>query len=185
MSLTVAFLTPSIHGHSNVHLTILRRLLADAGRQGRPSITIHIIGDETARKQILSLPRAMHASITFHAMGEDDLFMGCVASANVDMNTVRAPPASVFRPGGLDSIRSVAPIVTPPATLYVPRFVRIVEVLKETRPSLFVVDLLYQTLGVDAARNTGVRYMIVAPVCSLDLCQLEQPLAKGLWKYPM
>jgi hypothetical protein len=181
MTLTVAFFTPSIHGHSNVHLTILRQLIAEAGTGDHPSLAIHVVGDEPVRKRICSLPSTPHASVTFYAIGDDDLLLRCSEFKDI----YRARPASLFGRGGLDAIRSLGPIVAPPPELYLPRYAGILKVLQDVMPDLFVVDVLYQALGAEAARSAGVRYMLLSPSCSLDMALFEQPLGKGFWKYPM
>jgi hypothetical protein len=187
MSLTLAFFTPSIHGHSNVHLTILRQLLAEAGEAGRPSLDIHILADETVRPRIKSLPTAPHATITFHSIGDEDLFLTSISSVMFDRlgEIYRAPPSSVFRPGGLDAIRSIGPVLAPPPALYLPRYARILDVLKKVNPTLFVVDVLYEALGADVARHGGFKYMLLSPLCSMDVSQFNQPHGKAFWKYPM
>jgi hypothetical protein len=185
MTLTLAFYTPSIHGHSNVHLTILRQLLAEAGEAGRPSLDIHVLGDETARSRIQSLPTAPRATITFHAIGEEDFLLTTTTGMLFHTEIYRTPPSSIFRPGGLDAIRVLGPLLAPPPALYIPRYARILEVLKAVKPALFVIDVMYKALGQDIARHAGFRFMILSPMCSLDLAFYNQPHGKSFWKYPM
>jgi hypothetical protein len=185
MSLTLAFFTPSIHGHSNAHLTILRQLLKEAGEDGRPSLDIHVLGDEPVRPRIQSLPTAKHASITFHSIGDEDLFLTSTSGVMFHKEIYRVPPSSVFRRGGLDAIRSLSYVFAPSPALYLPRYARILDVLKEVKPALFVVDVLYQPLGADVARHGGFKYMLLSPLSSLDTSLFRQPHGKAYWKYPM
>jgi hypothetical protein len=187
MSLTVAFFTPSIHGHSNVHLTILRQLVAEAGQAGRPSLDIHVLGDEPLRSRIESLPQTAHASVTFHPLGKEDLFMTILPTLTSasDTEIQRGRPMSPFRSGGLDGIRTLIHILAPSPALYLPRYVRILEVLQKVKPALFVNDLLYGPLGADAARHGGFKHLFLSPACSLDAAFFNQPHGKAFWKYPM
>jgi hypothetical protein len=118
-------------------------------------------------------------------LGEEDMFLTSMDGVMFDKEIYRARPLSFFRSGGLDALRSVGPVLAPPPALYLPRYVRIIEVLKKVKPALFVVDIMYKTLAADVARHEGFKYMMVSPFCSLDFSLLEQPRGKGLWKYPM
>jgi hypothetical protein len=175
----LAFLTPVPHGHSNVHLAILRRLLElpvpDAPSQ------IHVLADEPLRKRILQLPSSPHTAVSFHVLDDEDVFAGL---SNAD--DLRVPPLSLVRPGGLRALTgNFVPIMCPPPTTYLRRYARISDVLRDIRPDLVVVDILFSALGADVCRTLGLRHVMQAPLASLDTAVLTQPGGRGLWKYPM
>jgi hypothetical protein len=175
----LAFLTPVIHGHSNVHLTIYRRLLALSPAEGAPA-HIHILGDEPLRKRVNQLPSSEHTAVSFHALNPAD-----VHASGTESTLLRTPPLSAVKPGGMSGLRELLPIMFPPVDVYLHRYARIVEILREIKPDIVVADLLFARLGVDACHTLNLRYAILAPVGSLDISTMTQPGGRGMWKYPM
>jgi hypothetical protein len=176
----LAFLTPVPQGHSNVHFTIYRRLLALSAAEGAPA-QIHVIGDEPLRARVAQLPPSEDTAVSFHVLDAEDMFESLSDSASL-----RVPPLSVAKRGGTTGLHgNFMPIMCPPADVYLRRYERIVEVLKEAKPDLVVVDLIFAALGADVCRTLSLRYAILAPISSLDIAALSQPGGRGLWKYPM
>jgi hypothetical protein len=176
---TLAFLIPSIIGHANVHLAILRRLLArEASDTGE--IHVHVIGDGPLRKHILSLPKSDQCFVYFHLMFEEDLLMSLG-----DGKMHRLPPLSLFSRAGLSTLDGICQAFAPAPDAFIPRFHRIVEVLRKVKPQLMVIDMLVNTLGVDSAKHVGVPYVTISPGSSLDMSIFDQPGGRVLWKYPM
>jgi hypothetical protein len=175
----LAFLTPVIHGHSNVHLTVYRRLLALSPAEGAPA-HIHILGDEPLRKRVAQLPSSEHTAVSFHALDPVD-----VLASGAEFASIRTPPLSAVKRGGTSGLRNFFPIMFPPADVYLHRYERIVEILREAKPDMVVADILFANLGVDACHTLNLRYAILAPVGSLDISSMTQPGGRGMWKYPM
>jgi hypothetical protein len=175
----LAFLAPVIHGHSNVHLTIYRRLLALSPAEGAPA-HIHILGDEPLRKRVAQLPFSEHTAVSFHALDPVDVF-----ASGAEFASLRTPPLSAVRRGGTSGLRNLMPIMFPPADVYLHRYERIVEVLREAKPDIVIADVLFANLGVDACHTLNLRYAILAPIGSLDMSTMTQPGGRGMWKYPM
>jgi hypothetical protein len=172
--LTIAFLTPSIHGHSNVHLTILRRFLS-VKPEGVSRLALHVIGDEPLRSRLASLPTpAAHCTFAFHTMGTRDYL-----EDTVNPDRLKKPP------GSLKVYRDLMRVMNREPKEYLGRYAKIVEVLESVRPDIVIVDMIYRALGVDACRTAGADWVILSPGPSLDFCSLTQPHARGLWYYPV
>jgi hypothetical protein len=175
----LAFLAPVPHGHSNVHLAIYRRLLALPAADAPAHI--HVLADEPFRKRVTQLPASPHTRVSFHALNEEDAY---ATVANPD--TLRVPPLSLTARGGTRALHgSFVPIMCPPATLYLSQYARMLDVLKDIKPDLVVVDVLFAALGADVCRTLHLRYAILAPIGSLDVSLFTQPGGRALWKYPM
>jgi hypothetical protein len=173
----LAFLTHVISGHSNVHFAIFRRLLSLPA--GEAPSNIYILSDEPLRKRVASLPRSAHTAVTFCAIDDTDV-LGSVAS------TFRGPPLSFFTPAGRRVLREhIVPATFLRPEVYLRRYSRIMAVLQEIKPDLVIVDLLLGTPGFDACTKLRLRYVIEAPVASLDVVRASQPRGRGFWKYPM
>jgi hypothetical protein len=171
----LAFLAPSIHGHANVHLTIYRRLLALSPAEGAPA-HIHILSDEPLRQRVAQLPSSEHTVVSFHAIESVD-----VLKSVGDGPFMRVPPLSV----GTSALHGqLMQAMCWPPDVYLRWYERIIEILKEVKPNLAIVDFLYAALGVDVCRTLSLRYVTLAPLSSLDAAGLSQPGGRGLWKYP-
>jgi hypothetical protein len=155
----LAFLTPVPHGHSNVHLAILRRLL-ELRPPDAPS-QIHVLADEPLRKRILQLPSSSHTTVSFHVLDDEDVFAGL---SNAD--DLRVPPLSLVRSDDLRALTgNFVPIICPPPStnLGLRRYARISDVLRDIRPDLVVVDIFFSALGADVCRTLGLRHVMRAP----------------------
>jgi hypothetical protein len=177
--LTLAFLTPYIHGHSNVHLTILHRLLT-MKPQGVSRLAIHVIGDEPLRPRLASLPvPASHCTLAFHPMGTRDYLEDFV-----DTKHLKKPPPTFSNTGSLHIYRDITYVMNREPTEFLSRYSKLLDVLECVRPDMVVVDMLYRSLGVDACRKAGADWVILSPSSSLDFSSLTQPQGRGLWHYP-
>jgi hypothetical protein len=176
----LAFLAPVPHGHSNVHFTIYRSLLALPVDKA-PS-HIHIIGDEPLRKRIDQLALPSYCKVSFHALDPVDIFDVIIS----DKSQLRVPPLSVLKPGGLRGLRGhFVPIVCPPSAVYLSRYQRILAALEKIQPDLVIIDVIFVAVGLDVCRTLNLRYAILAPTASLEISVMSQPGGRGLWKYPM
>jgi hypothetical protein len=183
-TLTLAFLTPIIHGHANIHFAILRYLLAARETDGM-FLSLHIISDEPQRKRVAALPSSAHASVTFHPMGEDDLLAPIRVPGDTDL--LRSPPLSLFYRNGLRSLRDVLDPLFAEPEAHLSRLAAIVGILEQIKPDVFVLDFLLHGLGLDAIRCTGlvIPHVVLSPGPSIDMCGLIQPQGRGFWRYPV
>jgi hypothetical protein len=177
--LKLAFLTPIVHGHANVHFTIITYLLTEP-RTDDLYLDIHIISDEPQRKRLNTLPSSPHASLTFHAMGDEDIHQ-----AFHNGSVMRAPPLSLAYENGIRMLHIVPEIMHPPPSTFISRVHRTAQVLQNVRPDIFVVDVIIHAIGLDAANKAGVPHVVIGPTASLDLCAVTQPGGRGFWKYPL
>jgi hypothetical protein len=178
-TLTIAFITPLAHGHGNVHYAVLRNLMTEA-RAGT-HLHIHVIGDEPQRKRLQTLPASEHAAIHFHPMAEQDYHQAFTSAGGGAL--VRGPPLSLSR-GGLRTLDPMPEVMLPTAAEYLARYEKIVGVLERVKPDLFVVDIIFNALCMDAVRKTGVPFVVLAPGFSIDTAGPAQPGGRGFWKYP-
>jgi hypothetical protein len=182
-TLTIAFLTPVIHGHANVHFAILQYLISTPRSDGR-FLNIHVISDEPQRKRVADLPSSGHASVTFHPMGNNDLLAAIRSSGGSEL--LRTPPLSLFYKQGLSSLPGILRVILPEPEAHLSRLSTIAQILKNLKPDLFVIDMLLHGLGLDALYRANVKipHVKISPGPSLDLCGNMQPQGRGFWNYP-
>jgi hypothetical protein len=178
-TLKLAFLTPVAHGHSNIHFTIFKYLLTTA-RTDDLHLYIHIISDEPQRKRVDALPASPHATITFHAMADEDIHQ-----AFQDGNLLRGPPLSLAYENGIRSLHIIPDILNPLPSIFLSRVHRVTQLLQDIRPDVFVVDVLIHAIGLDAANKASVPHVTIGPTASIDMSAVTQPGGRGLWKYPL
>jgi hypothetical protein len=117
-TLTIAFLTPIIHSHANIHFAILQYLLATPRNDGT-FLSPHVISDEPQRKRVASLTPKTHASVTCYPMGKDDLFNAIRIPGDRDL--MRSPPVLLSHCGGFRSLHAVLdPLVAAPEAHLLP-----------------------------------------------------------------
>jgi hypothetical protein len=179
-TLKLVFLTPLAYGHANVHYTILRNLLTE--RRGGLRLELHVIGDEPQRKRLFALPSSEHTTLRFHPMGDEDMLQHFTESGG--SNGVRGPPLSLTRQDGMRVLHAVPSVMYPKPDVFLTRYQKIVEVLQDIQPDIFVVDLFYHALGVDATTKARIPHVILCPVGSMDLSTVSQPLGRGFWRFP-
>jgi hypothetical protein len=178
-TLTLVFLVPIPHGHANVQMAILHNLLSEP--RDDLQLRLHVVGDAPLRKRVESLPTSRHASIVFHAIASDDLFQ------EVHMNTnsnLRGPPLSQAYRHGLGMLAVVPPLLCPKPSDHLSRFQKVVAVLEDVKPDLFLVDIILHGMGADAAKKTGVPWAVISPGPSIDTALASQPGGRGFWRYP-
>jgi hypothetical protein len=167
-TLKLAFLAPVIRGHANIHFTIFHYLLTEP-RTDDLHLDIHIISDEPQRKRFSTLPSSPHATLTFHAMGDEDMHMAFHSG-------VRVPPLSVAYTNGIRMMHVISDLLYPPPAVYISRVHRITQVLEDVRPDLFVVDtVVYDPggVGIEGVRDvvrSDQRRVAWRCVCSVDEC---------------
>jgi hypothetical protein len=176
-TLKLAFLAPVIRGHANIHFTIFHYLLTEP-RTDDLHLDIHIISDEPQRKRFSTLPSSPHATLTFHAMGDEDMHMAFHSG-------VRVPPLSVAYRNGIRMMHVISDLLYPPPAVYISRVHRITQVLEDVRPDLFVVDTLIYAMGQDATKKADVPHVVIGPTASIERSAVSQPGGRGFWKYPV
>lgn len=172
---TIAFLTPTIHGHSNIALTIIQRL-----QSTYPTCDIHVFGDKPLEKRFTQNPEI------FHYIGEADMLQACAARANSNTTAenFRTPPISLRRQGALSVISDLGHILAPTPEEYLGRYQKMLQFIQELKPDLLVVDVLYGPLGLDLSITNGVPYVLLSPTASLDVAFFHQPRWEAFWKLP-
>jgi hypothetical protein len=176
---TLAFLTQVMAGHSNVHFAIFRRLLALPASEAPTHI--QIIGDEPLRKRVAGLPASVHTRVTFHPLDATDVMGGMSNNVNAALRS----PERLGDTGGLRVLqRALANNIYLATDVYLRRYARVVSILQDIKPDLVVIDIMHNYVGRDACDKLGLRYIIEAPIASLDLARLVQPGGRGLWKQP-
>jgi hypothetical protein len=177
--ITLVFLTPLASGHSNVQFTILKNLLFEP--RGERQLRMHVIGDAPLWKRVESLPTSPHASVVFHEMAPEDFFHDFQSNAN---SFLRGPPLSQAYRRGLGMLTAVPLILCPKPKEHLSRVQKIIAVIEDVKPDLFVVDILIHGIGVDAAKKTGVPWVVLSPGPSIDPALAGQPGGRGFWRYP-
>jgi hypothetical protein len=172
---TIAFLTPTIHGHSNIALTIIRRL-----QSTYTECNVHVFGDKSLGKRFTQNPEI------FHSIGETDMLQACAARAtsNTTAENFRSPPISLRRKGALSVIAGLGHIIAPAPEEYLGRYQKMLQFIQEMKPDLLVVDVLYGPMGLDLSITTGVPYVLLSPTASLDVAFFHQPRWEAFWKLP-
>jgi hypothetical protein len=179
----IAFLSPVPSGHSNVHVSVIKRILASRSSEDDPPLlALHVISDEPLRERIRALPDSEHTTIAFHALGTTDVFSDITA----DMSQLRVPPLSLVRAGGLQAFTGTfMPTMCPEPGVYLDRYLRLLTILQNIKPDIVVIDIVFASLGRDACNQIGAPFIVQAPISSLDLSLMTQPGARGFWKFPM
>jgi hypothetical protein len=176
--LRIAFLTPLIHSHSNVHFALFRQLLCSAS--SRP-LDIHVIGDEPLRLRLAEIEVVGDNKLTFHAIDSEDCLHGI---ANLIM-VARLPPLSITRKNGFATLNTISHIICPEPAPYLERFKHTLMVVEELQPDALVTDIIYAGIAIDVSKKTGTKLVGLMPAQDIDLRLFEQPWGSGFWKYPM
>jgi hypothetical protein len=78
----------------------------------------------------------------------------------------------------------MAAVVLPMTAECFARHQKIVDTLERVNLDLFVADIIFNALGVDVVKKTGVLFMILAPGFGIDTAGPAQRGGRGFWKYP-
>jgi hypothetical protein len=175
----LAFLTPVIHGHSNIHWSIITNLLKEK-RPGIERLEIHIIGDEPLGRRLAALPESDHCTVTFHCMGEQDIMRNATT-----MENIKRPPPSLMKPRSLWAFASALNFLIYKADEYLSHHAQVIRVLEDIDPDLMVIDMIFSNLGTDACMATGQEHVILSPCPSIDLAMLNRENVSYLCRYPM
>jgi hypothetical protein len=162
-----------------VHFTVLNYLLTTPRTNGL-CFEIHLISDEPQRARFDTLPTPAHATLTFHALGAEDMY-----HIFHDGSVLRAPPYSVMYKNGIRMLSVFRDGLHPSPDRFLSRVHRIVQVVQDVRPDVFVFDIVIHAMGLDAANKAGIAHIVIGPTASVESFSISQPGGRGPWKYPL